>query len=351
MLKKQILIALREHVHTVSIPVNPALYREKWGLQGYTLAVLFMILTLIFVANQNRLIEAVLTTTEKKYIYCAKIRKISHFYLKKPKFSNGQCFLSYSHCTKCNRTNLETPPRVACWKWEKPMKLKDMMPVDLGGLKGWRIWCFMLRRIWCHFLTSAGRMRIWPDFQKSWYFLFHGTRRILIDTECFGGFALVLKCVTVSYEVIVCSKSRFKASFSMLRNVPSRICIKSFTEVISLSNQLDAEIQTFGYSSFRHLVESLTYLLISLLLSILCGFWGVGFIFRSTRKRCWSRRICTTRIKRGRKRNDHTPWLSKFKSRYAPVHTYSTPDVAPRLFRCNFINLSLSTYYEDEQIK
>ena len=59
----------------------------------------------------------------------------------------------------------------------------------------------------------------------------------------------------------------------MLRNVPSRICIKSFTEVISLSNQLDAEIQTFGYSSFRHLVESLTYLLISLLLSILCGCW------------------------------------------------------------------------------
>ena len=81
-------------------------------------------------------------------------------------------------------------------------------------------------------------------------FLFHGTRRIIIDIECFGRFALVLKCVTVSYEVISCSKSRFKASFSMLPSVPSRICNKSFTEVIPLSNLLDAEIQTFGRKSY-----------------------------------------------------------------------------------------------------
>ena len=77
--KKLILIALREHVHTVSIPVNPALYREKWGLQGYTLAVLFMILTLIFVANQNRLIEAVLTNPEKKIYIAQKLEKYHIF--------------------------------------------------------------------------------------------------------------------------------------------------------------------------------------------------------------------------------------------------------------------------------
>ena len=39
---------------------------------------------------------------------------------------------------------------------------------------------------------------------------------------------------------------------------------QNFTEVIPLSNQHDADIQNFGCTSFRNLVESLTYLLISL---------------------------------------------------------------------------------------
>ena len=73
--------------------MNPALYREKWGLQGYTLAVLFMILTLIFVANQNRLIEAVLTTPEKKNIYIAqKLEKYHIFIWKNPNFQMDNVF-------------------------------------------------------------------------------------------------------------------------------------------------------------------------------------------------------------------------------------------------------------------
>ena len=136
MLKKQILIALREHVHTVSIPVNPALYREKWGLQGYTLAVLFMILTLIFVANQNRLIEAVLTTPEKKniYIYCAKIRKISHFYLKKIQIFKWTMFSQLLSLHEMQQNELRDAPA------GRMLKVRKTHEAEGYGARGsWRI--------------------------------------------------------------------------------------------------------------------------------------------------------------------------------------------------------------------
>lgn len=126
-----------------------------------------------------------------------------------PNFQKELMFSATLIAWKCNRTNLETPPRVAFWKREKPMKLKDMVPVDLGGLKGWRMRCIHVAKDMVPFFDFSRK-----DADLTWFskIVIFSISRHQAYSYWYRMLSRICPCIKMCY-CFIWSNSLFKKPF------------------------------------------------------------------------------------------------------------------------------------------